>query len=265
MLLPIDGRRIAYDITGPEAAPVVCMTHSLASDGGSWAEQLPPLLSAGFRVLRIDMRGHGGSDPVAGEYTMRVLADDVATVLDALNIGCCHYVGLSIGGMIGQAFAIAYGQRLLSALWCDTLPCSPRGAIETWRQRMSAVREANSLASIADATMQRWFTDGFKARREGRWKQIRDTIVGTTAAGYLGCSAAILNFDFISELPSLRVPLLVACGADDPGTPPSENRRIAELVPGGRYEEIGAARHFCNVERPDAFNAILREWLKSSR
>jgi 3-oxoadipate enol-lactonase len=210
------------------------MTHSLASDGGSWAEQLPPLLSAGFRVLRIDMRGHGGSDPVSGEYTMRVLADDVATVLDALSIRRCHYVGLSIGGMIGQAFAIAHGQRLLSALWCDTLPCSPRGAIETWRQRMSAVREANSLAPIADATMQRWFTDGFKARRESRWKQIRDTIAGTTAAGYLGCSAAILNFDFTAELPSLRVPLLVACGADDPGTPPSENRRIAELVPGGR-------------------------------
>ena len=97
MLLPLQGRRIAYDLVGPEDAPTVCITHSLASDGGSWAEQLPPLLQAGFRVLRIDMRGHGGSDPVAGDYTMRVLADDVATVLQALAIPRVHYIGLSIG------------------------------------------------------------------------------------------------------------------------------------------------------------------------
>ena len=70
MLLPLGGRRLYYDLAGPEDGPVVCITHSLASDGGSWAEQVPALLEAGFRVLRLDMRGHGGSDPVAGDYTM---------------------------------------------------------------------------------------------------------------------------------------------------------------------------------------------------
>ena len=101
MLLPLPGRRPYYDLAGPENGPVVCITHSLASDGGSWAEQVPPLLQAGFRVLRLDMRGHGGSDPVAGDYTMQALAGDVATVLDALAIPRVHYIGLSIGGMIG--------------------------------------------------------------------------------------------------------------------------------------------------------------------
>ena len=81
MLLPLPGRRLYYDLTGPETAPVVCITHSLASDGGSWAEQVPALLQGGFRVLRLDMRGHGGSDPVAGDYTMAALADDVAAAL----------------------------------------------------------------------------------------------------------------------------------------------------------------------------------------
>src|SRR5437016_1579754 len=76
MLLPLQNRRIAYDLMGPESGPVVCFTHSLASDGGMWAEQVPPLLAAGFRVLRVDMRGHGGSDPVAGDYTMEQLASD---------------------------------------------------------------------------------------------------------------------------------------------------------------------------------------------
>src|SRR5258708_29066360 len=107
MLLPLAGRRLYYDLVGPEDGPVVCITHSLASDGGMWAEQLPPLLAAGYRVLRLDMRGHGGSDPVAGDYTMAQLADDVAASLDFLGLERVQFIGLSIGGMIGQAFAIA--------------------------------------------------------------------------------------------------------------------------------------------------------------
>ena len=86
MLLSLNGRRIAYDLLGAEGAPVVCFTHSLAADGGMWAEQVPPLLEMGWRVLRLDMRGHGGSDPVAGPYTMSALAADVAGALDVLGI-----------------------------------------------------------------------------------------------------------------------------------------------------------------------------------
>jgi len=265
MLLPLQGRNIAYDLVGPDNAPTVCITHSLASDGGSWAEQVPSLLQTGFRVLRIDMRGHGGSDPVPGDYTMRVLAEDVAAVLQALAISRAHYIGLSIGGMIGQAFALAHGERLISALWCDTLPASPKGAAEIWAQRMKTVRDANSLAPIADGTVERWLTDAFKVKNPGRWTQIRDTVIGTTPAGYLGCCAAILDFDFVPQLPSVRVPLLVVCGADDPGTPASENRRLAGLVPGARYEEIAGMKHFPNVEAPDAFNRIMLGWLEEHK
>ncbi len=263
MLLPLPGRRIHYDLVGPETAPAVCITHSLASDGGSWAEQVPPLIEAGFRVLRIDMRGHGGSDPVAGDYTMRALADDVAAVLDALALPRVHYLGLSIGGMIGQALALAHGGRLISAMWCDTLPASPSGAKAAWDERMGIVRGANSLAPIADGTIARWFTDAFKARNPGRWKQIRDTIAATTPAGYLGCSAAIMDYDFVPQLPALRLPVLVVCGSDDPGTPAGENRKLAGLVPGARYEEIAGMKHFPNVEAPDIFNRIMLGWLEA--
>jgi 3-oxoadipate enol-lactonase len=265
MLLPLDGRRIYYDLAGPQDAPVVCITHSLASDGGSWAEQLPPLLAAGFRVLRLDMRGHGGSDPVAGDYTMAALAGDVDAVLAALGIARVHYIGLSIGGMIGQAFALAYGAKLISALWCDTLPASPKAAAPVWAERMDKVRRANGLAPLADETIERWFTPAFQSANPGRWRQIRDTIAGTTPAGFLGCSAAIQNFDFAAELPGLHVPVLVVCGDQDPGTPPEENRRLAGLVPGGRYEAIADARHFPNVERPDAFNRVMLGWLEAQR
>src|SRR5262245_57631613 len=265
MLINLAGRRLYYTLEGSENGQVVCFTHSLASDGGMWAEQVPPLLAAGYRVLRLDMRGHGGSDPISGDYSMAQLADDVATVLDFLGIAKVQYIGLSIGGMIGQAFAIAHGQRLISSLLCDTSPRTPAGAHVAWAPRIEAVKNANSLAPLADPTMERWFTDAFKPRSPKRWKQIHATIAGTTPAGYLGCAAAILNFDFTSQLAALKVPTLVVCGAKDEGTPPAGNKKIAELIPGARYEEIADARHFPNVEHPDIFNRIMLGWLARHR
>src|ERR1700752_699831 len=176
MLLPLAGRRLYYDLVGPENGPVVCITHSLASDSGMWAEQMAPLLQGGLGVLRVDMRGHGGSDPVAGDYTMKTPASDVAAVLDVLSLPRGHYIGLSIGGMIGQTFAIEYGAKLLSALWSDPLPSSPAGAAALWDERMSTVRRANSLEPLADGTVERWFTDAFKVKNPDRGKQIRDTV-----------------------------------------------------------------------------------------
>jgi len=193
---------------------------------------------------------------------MRALADDVAEVVRALAIPRTHYIGLSIGGMIGQAFALAHGERLISAMWCDTLPASPKGAQAAWDERVNTVRRANSLAPLADATVERWLNDSFKAKNPGRWTQIRDTVTGTTPAGYLGCCAAILDFDFVPQLPSVRVPVLVVCGSDDPGTPAPENKKLAGLVPGARYEEIAGMKHFPNVEAPDAFNRIMLGWLE---
>lgn len=265
MLITLDGRKIYYDIAGPDQAPVVCLTHSLAADGGMWAEQVPPLLAGGYRVLRLDMRGHGGSDPVQGGYTMDQLSDDVAASLDFLGIARVHLCGLSIGGMLGQAFAIRHAQRLASAMLCDTAPQTPQGAAQAWAPRIDAVKRANAVTPLADATMERWFTDAYKPRNAARWKQIHATIAATTPAGYLGCAAAILNFDFVPQLPSVRVATLVVCGAKDEGTPPAGNKRIAELVPGGRYEEIADARHFPNVERADVFNRILLGWLEARR
>ncbi len=265
MLINLDGRKIYYDQIGPNDGPVVCFTHSLSSDGGMWAEQMPGLVNEGYRVVRLDMRGHGGSDPVAGDYTMEALADDVAAALDALGISKVQYIGLSIGGMIGQAFAIKYPDRLISTMLCDTLPKSPEGAESSWGPRLAAVRDANSVAPLADATMERWFTPAFQPANPGRWQEIHATIAGTSAAGYLGCGAAILNFDFMADLPGIKTPTLVVCGDQDEGTPATANQLIAEKIPGARYEEIANARHFPNVEHPDVFNRIMMPWLAQHR
>ncbi len=265
MLIQAGQRRIHYDLIGNEGAPLVCFAHSLSSDGGMWAEQMRPLLTEGWRVLRVDMRGHGGSDPVEGDYTMAALADDVVLTLDALGFDKAHFIGLSIGGMIGQALSIGHGHRFLSSMLCDTAPGTPPGGKEAWGPRMETVRKAGSLKPLADGTMERWFTDAFKPRNPRRYAEIHSTIAATTATGYLGCAAAILDFDFIPKLPSVTVPTLVVCGDDDQGTPPAGNKKIAELVPGGRYVEIAKARHFPNVEHPDVFNRIMMEWLASKR
>ena len=99
----------------------------------------------------------------------------------------------------------------------------------------------------------------------GRNREQVSPIVTTTPAGYRGFAVAILGHDFVAGLPSVKTPALVVCGSDDAGTPPAGNKRIAELIPGGRYEEIPATRHFPNVERPDVFNRIMLDWLAKHR
>ena len=265
MLLPLKNRRIYYDIAGREGGPWLCVTHSLASDSGMWGEQMAPLLNAGWRVLRIDMRGHGGSDPVPGDYTMDELADDCASVLEALDLAGVHYMGLSIGGMFGHSLALRHGARLRSLLFCGTSCATPPMPQGVSAQRDISVREANSVAPLADSTIERWFTPAMKTKNPARLKQIRDTVVATTPEGFRGCVAAIQNFDFSARLPQIRLPTLVVWGAEDPLPLPEANKRIVSLIPGARGEEMPGLRHFTNIESPDEFNGIMMGWLETRR
>ena len=145
MLLPLHQRTISYDIVGPEHGPVVVFSHSLAADLGLWAEQVSALLAAGYRVLRTDLRGHGGSTATPAPYTIDLLADDVIDVLDALQIERCHFVGLSIGGMIGQSLGLRHAHRLHSLMLCDTQSESPPDAATFWGPMIEAINKAGSL------------------------------------------------------------------------------------------------------------------------
>jgi len=265
MLFNPGNRAICYDLVGPQDSPVVCMAHSLSSDSGVWSEQLPALLADGWRVLRIDMRGHGGSDPGPDDCTMSDLAGDVALVLDFLGIAKVHFVGLSIGGMIGQAFALEHGDRLHSLFLTGTSPKAVPGPPEMWPQRFELIAQAGSLDPIADATMLRWFTDGYVARNPERLRQIRSTVANTSPAGYIAGARAIIAFDVLERLPEIRAATMVVCGDDDPGTPAEGNRLIARLIPGADYREIANARHIPMIEHPGVFNGILLDWLGSRR
>ncbi|RAI39691.1 alpha/beta fold hydrolase [Rhodoplanes roseus] len=164
MLMVHDRRTVHYDLIGPDDAPVVCFAHALAADGGMWAEQIPAVLAAGFRALRIDMRGHGGSAAAPGDYTLFGLADDIVAVLDACGIAQVHVVGLSVGAMIGEALGLAHGGRVRSLTLCEAPPKALHNAAAVWGPRVAAVRAAGSCAPIADATLARWLTPAFTRR-----------------------------------------------------------------------------------------------------
>ncbi len=265
MLIHLGDRRIHCDIVGSEDAPVVCMAHCLSSDTTVWAEQVPPLLAAGWRVLRIDMRGHGGSDAVGDTATMEDLAQDVVAVLDFLGIARAHFAGVSIGGMIGQQLALDHPQRFHSMLLSGTSPKQVPGPPEMWPDRFALIAEAGSVEPIADDAMIRWVTEDFQPRRPNRWRQVRETIARTSPDGYIAGARAIIGFDVLDRLPQVRLPTLVICGDDDRGTPAEGNRRIAELIPGARYEEMINARHLPMVEYPDDYARLLLGWLEARR
>lgn len=264
MLLQLGDRHLHFDLLGRDGAPVVCLAHALSADTGIWAEQVPPLLAAGWRVLRLDMRGHGGSTPGEGDfYTMEELAQDVVAVLDDLGLNRVHFAGLSIGGMIGQVLAIDHADRLLSIMLCDTAPTTIPGGKTTWDERFAAIAAEGSVEPLADATMQRWLTENFRDADPGRYHQVRSVVAATSVAGYVGGGNAILHFDSRAKLPLVTVPAFVVWGDEDPGTPPEGNKLIADLIPNARSYIFRGARHVPMIEFADEFTGVMLDWLQS--
>lgn len=266
MLLGLARRHIHFDILGPSDGPVICLAHALSADMGIWAEQVPPLLAEGWRVLRLDMRGHGGSS--AGpedEYSMAGLARDVVTVLDFLGLEKVHFAGLSIGGMIGQVLALDHAERLLSLMLCDTAPTTIPGGKSLWDERFAAIEAAGSVEPLADATLERWLTPAFRAAHPRRWNEVRSTVAATSVPGYVGGGKSILHFDSRERLRFIAVPTLVIWGDEDPGTPPEGNALIADSVPGARRCVFKGARHVPMVEYPHQFSGVMQEWLSAQR
>ena len=249
-----------YDLIGSAASPVVCMTHSLTSDGGMWAEQVGALLAGGYQVLRLDMRGHGGSTPFEGAYTIEELAADVIAILDFLGFDKVHLIGLSMGGMIGQVIAADHPRLLRSLMACAT-SSQWVGDATFMRDRMDLVQSTGSLAEIVDQNMERRYSDNFRLRCPERWVALRQTFLGTSIAGYIGCMEAILKHNVSGRLNGITTPTLVVAGADDLATPPEANQDIARNIPGAEYAEIAGGRHFLNVEFETEFNHIMMAWL----
>ena len=252
--------QINYELTGQKEAPVVMLSHSLASSMVMWNPQLD-VLEAHFRVLRYDMRGHGDSEAPGGAYSLELLAEDAVALLDALDIDTVHFVGLSIGGMIGQGLGLNHGSRLRSLTLCDTSAIMPEMAQPILQERIAAARE-NGMADQVDGTLDRWFTPEYLKKNPPELEMIRQQIVATPLAGYIGCSEALKGLNYLDRLSQIILPTLIMVGEEDPGTPVEASEAIHERIAGSQLIILPAARHLSNIEQADAFNKALMDFLR---
>jgi 3-oxoadipate enol-lactonase len=257
MRVQANGIDIRYTIEGE--GPWVTMSHSLACNLTMWDEQLK-VLSKRFKVLRYDTRGHGESSAPAGEYTLDQLADDVKGLLDALGIKQTHWIGLSMGGMIGQTFALKYPGVFQRMVLADTTSRRAPDAARLWGERIRIAQE-QGMEPLVEPTLARWFTEPYRAKRKDVMKRIGDDIHNTPVAGYVGCSMAISRIDLTGRLREIKCPTLVIVGEQDMGTPPAMARGIHENLPGSELKIIPSAAHLSNVEQAEVFNAALLEFL----
>jgi 3-oxoadipate enol-lactonase len=253
----IDDHRIAYAIEPGAGAgrPWLVFSHSLAADHTMWDPQVAAFAHR-FNILCYDTRGHGASDTPPPPYTLEQLADDLRGLLDAVGIERCHFVGLSLGGMIGQTAALRHPGRFESLVLADTTSRYPVAMRPVWEERIAAVK-ANGMAAIAAATLERWFTAAFRNRDPETVARVDAQIRATPVAGYIGCAQAIMGLDLTARLAAIAVPALVIVGEQDPGTPPAMAEEIARAIPGARLQRIADAAHLSNLEQPERFNAAL--------
>jgi 3-oxoadipate enol-lactonase len=261
MQIKANGILINYELSGKKGAPVVVLSHSLASSLVMWDPQMDAL-NPYFQVLRYDMRGHGKTEVLSGPYTLELLAEDVIRLLDALKIDRVHYVGLSIGGMIGQALALKYAYRLKSIALCDTAPIIPQEAQPIWQERIDKTLQKGMEAQV-DETMERWFTPAFLKQGALMLDIIRKQILATSVQGYLGCAEAIRKLNYLNRLHEIKIPTLIMVGEDDPGTPVSASEAIHERISNSKLVILSSARHLSNIEQKEAFNTALLTFLKN--
>ncbi len=231
----------------------VLLAHAIGCDHRMW-DELASVLSRRFRVLRIDARGHGESPVPKRPYTLEGMADDAVRVLDRLGIDTAHWVGLSMGGMIGQAFALAHGDRLGRLVLANTTSSYGAEGPAMWEARAKAVAEGG-MAAITDLAMTRYFSDEFRARHSDVVAPVRKRFLETPAEGYIGCCDAIRDLDFTADLGRIHARTLVIAGEMDAGTPVAMSEAIANRIPGARLAVIPGAAHLSAVEKPAEFNA----------
>jgi 3-oxoadipate enol-lactonase len=251
-----NGIPTCYTLTGKAGAPAVVLSHGLAADLSMWNPQIEAL-SRSFTVIAYDIRGHGGSGATPGDYSLALLADDVVALLDALDIDRAHYVGLSLGGMIGQQFGAMHGTRLASLTLCATTSEAPRAS---WVARIVEARQLG-VAPLVEATIDRWVTPAFKLAHPELMEQMRAMARRTSLDGYLGCAAAIRDMTIAEGLGRITAPTLVIAGEADTSTPLPVLERIARSIPGAQLQTIPDAAHMPTMEQPELCNAQLERFL----
>lgn len=255
-----DGCRLAYEVTGPPGAPVLVLSSSLGTDRRLFDRQIDRL-SAHFRVLRYDSRGHGASDAPAGDYSIDRLGRDVVSLLDAEGVARASVCGVSIGGLTALWLGIHAADRVHRLVLANT--AARIGSAALWEERTRLVRESG-LEALATATMARWFTTAFIAAEPATIERMSATIRQMSPAGYLGACAALRDADLRAAAPQVTRPCLVVTGRVDVATPPEAGAWLASAIPGAQLVEFDAA-HLSNVECAEAFTDAVLTFLLAGR
>lgn len=248
-------------VAGPDDGAPVVLSGSLGSDVRMWDPQVSALTAAGYRVLRYDHRGHGASPVPPGPYTLTDLGADVIGLLDRFGIGRAHFVGLSLGGMVGMWLGEHAPDRLHTLTLCCT--SAELGPPSGWAERAALVK-AEGTQAVSHAVVQRWFTPQWRADNPDRIRYYEDMVAATNPDGYASCCAAIETMHIVDGLSSITAPTLVIAGAQDPATPPEHGQRIARTVPHARLEIVDPGAHLASAEAPEAINDLILAQLKEN-
>jgi 3-oxoadipate enol-lactonase len=260
MKVDVNGVGMYYEVLGQQG-DWVTMSHSLCCNVHMW-DGLAQELAQNHRVLRFDTRGHGQSDAPPGPYTLAQLGADAYGVMQHLGIARSHWIGLSMGGMIGQTMALAYPGLFSSMVLADTSAGYPAAAQSTWADRMRLAREGG-MQAVVQGTLARWFTEPFRHARPDVMAQVTDMITGTPVPGYLGCCEAIAALDLLDQIAAIECPTLVVVGDQDAATTPDMARDIAQRIVGAQLHVVPNASHIANMEQPENFNQAVHRFLAS--
>lgn len=213
-----------------------------------------------FAVLRYDLRGHGSSEKSVTTLAIRPQAEDAIGLLRALGIPRVHFVGLSMGGMIGQVLAITHPEFIESLILVDTASEVPPENKPAWEQRIKDA-QSDGMNGLVEPTMERWFTAPYRASHPAEVDWARGLVRSATLDCYIAGARAIAEFNVTSELGRIAVPTLIVVGDGDKTTPVHSSKRIHERVRGSELQVLSPAAHLSNVEQSDPFNALMVRFL----
>src|SRR5690606_13249659 len=237
----------------------IVLSHALGCDLSMW-DALANVLAADNDVVAYDHRGHGASDAPATLYTMEELAQDAARLVRELDCGPVVWIGVSMGGMVGQELAIRHPDLISALVIANSTSAYPDDVRAVWQQRIETVR-AKGIEVIADAVMERYFHAGFREEKAASVAAFRKRLVTTDTEGYMGCCNAVGTVDTTSRLPQVKAPTLVIAGALDQGAPVSMSETMVQQIPGAKLVVLQDASHLAATEQPKAFEEAVTEFL----
>jgi 3-oxoadipate enol-lactonase len=253
-ILTVGGAALNYCVEGDVQKPALLLSHPLGANLRVWDGLMPDLLGR-FRVIRADTRGHGASGAPPGPTSLDRLGGDALALLDAAGVEKAHFLGLSMGGAIGQWLMLYAPQRLSRVVLANTAAQMPR--FESWNQRIRLVRR-EGMAALAPAILQRWLTASFQARQPEATQAIEKMLLASDPTGYAACCAALRDMDLREKISAAEPrPVLVIVGAHDASTPPEKGAALAASLPGAKLVRLPTAHLSCVEDAKGFLGAVL--------